>query len=155
MRTEIVRAELVHCQVIADNIREPDRDELWAIGYLSPFNALMRSWAVSDKSWTALFDGMPACMFGVSMGSAITDTGRPWLIGSRLIDRYPLSFLKGCKPHMDEVRKQYMYLENYVDVRNIRAIKWLKWMGFSVSDRPEPYGVMQLPFYYFGMGGAI
>ena len=44
----------------------------------------------------------------------------------------------------------YTWLVNWVDDRNTCAIRWLKWMGFTIHE-PEPYGVANLPFRRFDM----
>jgi hypothetical protein len=37
---------------------------------------------------------------------------------------------------------------NYVDARNVRAVKWFKWLGFEVSE-PEPFGLNGELFHRF------
>ena len=150
MKVEIVRAQAEHITPVADYVREADRAELWALACLPPYEALVRSWATSDHSWTAIFDGVPACMFGVTQASLITDTGRPWMISTDVVDRYPLSFLREQKPFMVNIRRSYARLENYVDVRNTRSIRWLKWLGFVMGEA-APYGALKLPFIKFTM----
>jgi hypothetical protein len=150
MKITIVRAQVEHCPPIADRVRAADRAELWATCCLDPYQALVRSWAISDHSWTALFDEEPACMFGVTQASLLTDSGRPWMISTDLVDRYPMSFLKEQKPFMVHIWRRYAQLENYVDARNTRSIRWLKWLGFEMGQ-PEPYGALNLPFIKFKM----
>lgn len=150
MKITVLRAELEHIGPIAERVRPADRAEIYACCSLPPYEALVRSYAVSDHSWTALFDGEPACMFGVTHASLITDTGRPWMIGTELLDQHQLSFLRACKPFMVNIERQYARLENYVDVRNTRAVRWLKWLGFEVGS-PEAYGYLKLPFHKFTM----
>ncbi|MNC81827.1 hypothetical protein D3C75_1350850 [compost metagenome] len=39
-------------------------------------------------------------------------------------------------------------LTNYVDARNLAAIRWLQWLGFRM-DSPVPYGPHRLTFRQF------
>ena len=150
MRVEIVKADPSHCNAIAEHVRDADRAELWAVCCIPPWEALIRCWAISDHSWAGIFDGEPVCMFGVTQASLLTDTGRPWMISTTAVDRYPLSFLRKQQSFMPHVRRGYARLENYVDVRNTRSIRWLKWLGFAMGEA-QPYGALKLPFYKFSM----
>ena len=40
---------------------------------------------------------------------------------------------------------------NYVDARHTDAIRWLKWLGFTLHPA-TPYGPFDLPFHKFTMG---
>lgn len=150
MKVEIVPAEAEHITAIAPKVREADRQELWATACMKPIDALICSYAVSKLAWTGLVDGEPVCMFGVAPASLLTSTGRPWMIGTDLIDRYSTTFLRRCKGRVREMLRYYQSLENYVDLRNERAIRWLDWLGFEFEG-PYPYGVLKLPFMRFTM----
>lgn len=148
VKATIARAEVEHVAAIAERVRTADKAEIYAACGLPPYEALVRSWAVSDHSWTGFLDGVPAAMFGVTQASLVTGTGKPWLIGTDLLDKSPLTFLKECRPFMPEIERRYARLENYVDARNSRAIRWLKWLGFEMGQA-EPYGFQKLPFIRF------
>ena len=72
------------------------------------------------------------------------------MLGTDLIKKKQKIFLKRSKPWLEDIKKDYNYLENYVDARNTLSIKWLKWLGFKVED-PIPYGVNGEPFHKFTM----
>ena len=52
---------------------------------------------------------------------------------------------------VDGWRQEFPYMFNYVDVRHKEAIRWLKWLGFTLNE-PTPYGPFGLPFHKFHMG---
>lgn len=151
MKAVIVRADTDHIKPIAERVREADRLELYAATGMSPLDALVRSFALSDHSWVGLADGEPVCMFGVTMASLMTDTGRPWMIGTDLIDQHAVRFIKECRPIVRQMKALYGRLENHIDARNTRAIRWLHWLGFKVETQTEPYGFLKLPFHKFTM----
>lgn len=62
-----------------------------------------------------------------------------------------LYFAKHSRAYVEEMNRAYNYLENYVDVRNIVSIRWLKWCGFQMEE-PEIHGVAQIPFIRFHRG---
>lgn len=150
MKVEIVPAMAEHIIPIAERVRQSDRDELWALGCHTPLDALILSFKVSPLAWTGMIDKQPVCMFGVGPGAILTSTGRPWLIGTDLMDEYSMTFLRRCRGVVREMLTHYRHLENYVDVRNVRAITWLKWLKFKF-DEPAPYGFLNQPFMRFTM----
>lgn len=150
MNAQIVPAEAWHIDFIAPNVREADRNELYAIACYSPESALVASLAVSRMAWTGLIDDVPVCCFGVTGASTLSDKGLPWMIATWQLDKHALVFLRRCRKVVGKMLDLYPRLENYVDARNTRAIQWLRWLGFEFDD-PQPYGVLKLPFLRFHM----
>jgi hypothetical protein len=146
----IVNAIPCHIPFIAGNIREADKDELWASACLSPESALWKSLGSSAVAWTGLYDSIPVCMFGVASGSDLAGVGIPWMIGTNDLDRLAFAFLRRNKSKVQEMLDIFPRLMNYVDERNVRAIRWLAWLGFKIGE-PVPYGPYQMPFRPFEM----
>lgn len=148
MIPDIVRAERYHIQTIADNVREADRQEMWAFSCQTPEQVLEQSFEMSQLAFTGTLDGVPVVMFGVVSASIVGGTGRPWLIGTEALDRHSIIFLKRCRRQLDIFQMCFDRLENYVDVRNKRAIQWLKWLGFTFGET-VPLGPFNHPFMKF------
>lgn len=153
VKAQIVTAQYWHISFIASAVRDADRAELYAIGCYSPKSALVMSLATSKYAWTGLVDDVPVCMFGVTPSSVLSDCGRPWMIGTDRLEAHATIFLNRCKRVVKIMLDAYPRLENYVDERNTKAIKWLQWLKFSF-DEPAPYGALQLPFMKFHMEKA-
>ena len=152
MIAEIVPATAEHIAPIAYHVREADREEFWAATYSLPVDVMRRGLRVSDKAWTGLIDDVPVCMFGVASAGLLGGVGRPWMVGTDHLDRHALLFLKRCRKVVAEMVALFPILENYVDSRNVRAIMWLKWLGFKMYDA-APVGVLGIPFIRFEMRG--
>lgn len=148
MNKEIVPTTKDHILELAETMRKADRDEIWASSRLRPYEALRLGVAMSEEPLTGLLNGKVVCIFGISKPSVISDKASPWLLASDLLPRVAITFLRLNKVYMDEVKKRYKFLENYVDCRNVEAIKWLKWLGFKMS-MPHPYGPDELLFSRF------
>ncbi len=97
-------------------------------------------------------DGL-VCIYGVSMIDAAQQIGCPWMLGTTLLDhkhkRAPLVIGRECLQSMYDLFPGG--LRNYVDARNQKSLRWLKWLGFRF-DTPINYGAMKIPFYPFAMG---
>ena len=150
MKIEIVTAEYEHIPVIADNIRDADRQEMYDYCLLNPTEALERSWSGAKMAWTGLIDDVPVCMFGVSAGTLLTGIGLPWLITAKGIEQHSVVFLRRCKPVVMTMARSFDRLENYVSAQNILAITWLKWLGFKFGQEEE-MGLFKKPFIRFWM----
>jgi hypothetical protein len=147
---EIVTAEKWHIPLIAAQVRDADRDEFLALS-MTPEEVLNQSFNLSHLAWTGLIDGVPVCMYGVVKASLLGNVGRPWMVGTTLLDIHQVVFLRRCRASLETMKMCFEKLENYVDARNVKAIQWLKWLGFSFSE-PESLGPLNMPFIRFTLG---
>jgi RimJ/RimL family protein N-acetyltransferase len=49
------------------------------------------------------------------------------------------------------LQNEFSHLENFVDARNARSIRWLRRLGFSIRE-PRRMGLSDVTFYRFEMG---
>ncbi len=136
---------------IADNMRQADRDEIWAAAHTTPEQAVLLSLFATPAAKIGTVNGEPVIIFGVGVsGTALTPVGIPWMLATDELDHHSKAFLRRCKKAMEEMKEGHALLVNWVDARNTKAIKWLKWLGFEVHD-PKPHGIDGLPFHRFEM----
>ena len=72
------------------------------------------------------------------------------MLASPVLERHARRFLRLSREYLEEAKKGYDFLENYVDQRNEAAVKWLAWLGFTIHD-PEPFGPDKYLFHRFTM----
>lgn len=146
---EIAPVEAEHIVAVAAAMRPADRDEVWASSRSEPVDALLRSVLASTDACVGLMDGEPACLFGVAPLSLLSGRGSPWMLGTDLVDRNPVPFLRRCRPVVARWLSVYPTLENHVDARNVVAQRWLRWLGFTLEEaRPHgPDGMLFHPFH--------
>lgn len=135
---------------MAPLMRKDDVNEIWASGYYTPRLALETGIRYSTKSWTVFLGDEIAMIFGVSDCSHLGNIGVPWMLGTKLIEEFPITFVRHCKEYVSEMMEGHDLLVNYVDVRNKKSIRWLRWLGFDIKN-PAPFGVLGLPFCKFEM----
>lgn len=145
---EIVPATWKLAQQLAVTMRAADVAEAWAGGRVSPMEALAASLETARDPGACLVDGRIVCMFGVSEWSALALLGTPWLLSTEEMPRYARRFLRKNLEYMEIIKGRYRVLINYVDARNVEAVKWLGWLGFEI-DSPLPFGFDKLPFHRF------
>lgn len=149
----VVPASMFHVKHMAPRVRQADRDEMYAASLSTPEEALERGLERSTKAWAALFDGEVACIFGVAPGTSLSGVGYPWMLGTDLVDKHQVTFLRGCAKYVDDMAADFDSLVNYVDARNTKAIRWLKWLGFRIEEA-KPAGILRMPFHRFEMRRA-
>ncbi len=145
---EMVEATQELASELALTMREADRDEVWAAARKTPAQALESSLMMSRDSMAGLVNGRVACMFGVGQCSALGLVGIPWLLASEEMVQHARRFLRGSRNYIDIMKQRYISMQNYVDARNVEALKWLVWLGFEIEPA-EPFGIGHLPFHRF------
>lgn len=142
-------AEAGDMAVLAPKLRKQDVDEVMASSGLEPLEALTLSFEISEETNSIISDdGEVIGMFGVSK----TDdplVGCPWLLASDRLPEVRKKFLPQSYEWVKEVNKRYPLLFNCVDTRNTKAIRWLKYLGFTFVEHIEEFGVGRIPFYAF------
>jgi hypothetical protein len=147
----VIPATSDHIEAIAANVRRADRIEFAAL-MMTPGQVLRSGLALSRFACTGTVDGVPICMFGVApIGGLLFDHGRPWMVGTSLLDDYAMHFLRRCRAQVAEMLNLYPVLSNYVAASNVKAIEWLAWLGFTIAEKPIPCGFRNVPFYHFEM----
>lgn len=138
-----------HVDEVYGNLRKADYEEVYAATGRDPNEALYEAWHRSFYRWAIIWQGETIGLFGVGAATLMGYTGVPWLLGTNKMEEIKFTFVKQSISWVKHMLTLYPVLENWVDARNKLSIKWLKWLGFSVSKRPAPYGYEQRPFYFF------
>ena len=136
---EIVPATQAHVDAVTKWLRPSDLDEIQALSRHSPAYEVQRAVALSRRPLAVTYEGNPLCVFGVIDTNIIAGHGSPWMLGTIWMSQTVLPFLRGSMGVVDRMKADYNYLFNFVDARNTLTVRWLKWLGFSMSE-PVPAG---------------
>lgn len=152
MNLNVFEATEDHVKSLQGRLRASDIQEIAACSGRDPDVALLDSWRRSEYSRAFVLEGKTILIFGVGRQSLISDTGVPWLLGSKEMDSRQVGNEVGrwSRYYVDEMKSKFSRLENWIDTRQRRSIRWLKWCGFHV-ERSNPFGVLDLPFHLFWM----
>lgn len=133
---------------IADDMRQADIDEVWASDHLSPIDALMNSWRMSECTTVATCKGEALVMFGLVKPTLLSDTGVIWMLGANKSLKYRREFLLKTPLVLDEMMTICPKLCNMVHSKHHESIRWLKWLGFTIEE-PEVHGPENELFHRF------
>jgi hypothetical protein len=133
--------------------RPADVREMQAMG--TTFEAALTD-SVRLSDWVAVgtVDDVPVCAFGVAPASVLGGLGVPWLLGTSALDRGGVAlardFLPASRRAVDAMAATYPRLINVIDARNTRAIRWLRWLGFTFDESPVPIGGHRFHVFRWG-----
>jgi len=125
-------AKLTDIAYLADNIRECDKQEVFAMSGITPEQAFLDGYSHSDTPCVVEWKGKAIAMFGVSGDR--NKVGIPWMLATNDIKGIRKQFIRGCKPYLEAMHSDYPVLTNYVWAENSLHIAWLKWLGFKFAD---------------------
>lgn len=134
--------------VIAAAARQADITEMRDGAGITVEQALQDGLAMSEKCLVIMADGLPLAALGDSRHDETL--GVPWLVSTIHIEHHARGFLRACRPLLADMLSRHQQLLNMIDARNTAAIRWLEWLGFTMSE-PMPAGVRGLPFRLFTM----
>lgn len=136
-------------QELAQTMRPADIAEITALSGSTPKVALTYSVASSNWSCTARVGGGLACIFGVAPTTILTGIGSPWLLGSTIMGDNKVKFVRMAPQFVRLMLQDFQRLENVVDARNRKAVRWLRVAGFTLLEpqRMGPEGVLFHRFY--------
>lgn len=144
----IVPAAHRHINRLARDLRAIDRAECEAMGRTAKA-ALRHGILASAWARTALVDGEPQAMFGVVVENALTGVGVPWFLGTDAVYRHGRAMLARGPAILMRMGDLCPTLRNLVGADNARAIRMLRWWGFTIE--PEPVIVRGMAFLRFSM----
>lgn len=132
-------------ELVAGSAREADVREIRDGAGWSIAEALEYGLVRSERCQLMLFNAQPLAVVGDVRHENI---GIPWMITTHHVDRHARAFLHSTREILAEMLDRHEALTNFIDARNTRAIRWLRWLGFEIAE-PMPRGVAGLPFHQF------
>lgn len=151
MIASVVEAEGWHIPLIAEDVREADRVELWLQARSNPLDAMEQGCRRSVLCFTCLIDGEPAAMFGVTPYVTLLGQGVPWMVGSNRLMAWAgqRALLALAPAYVAQMQAAFPMLINAVHDDNVAAKRWLRWLGFHLLDATPvgPDRALFRPFY--------
>ena len=142
--------EPYYVDILARNICQVDKDEVYACSGYSPKSAILHSILTSNEL---------VCYFSkdnlLGIGGIAPEpngNGIPWFLRTEYFHfwkkRNRRNFLKSSKSWIEHMGEMYPSMHNYVDQRNKESILWLKHLGFTFTKKIK-YGFLKIPFIKF------
>ncbi len=116
-------------------LREADQAELDAAGVEDVIGML--SDALPDCSWASVaeWNGRPVFMYGVRPLPG-GEVGVPWMLSTVHLEQAErVAVARLARQVVARMRAEFPVLTNLIHAENHDAIKFVKWLGFTVSDK--------------------
>ena len=143
--------EVEFIDLLADNMCQVDKDEVFATSGQSPKTALLSSVSCTDQL-ICYFDGEELLGIG-GIGLEPNGDGVPWFLRTNHFDSWKKknkrSFLKSSRSWIEHMGEIYPAMYNYIDARNKESMTWLKHLGFRLTNTVDNYGFLRIPFIKF------
>ncbi len=149
MKTKIVPATQELIDAMKGKLRAIDEREIRATSGHSADESLQMGLDRSDFCFILLNEDRPVAAFGVVPMSVLGRCGIPWLLATEDLPRFTKEVVRHSRPYIKQMLEKYECLTNWSDVRNAKAMRWLKWCGFTFDVAPQEYGVEKRPFIQF------
>lgn len=125
-------ATLLDACYVGQRLRAEDAAEVMIFG-LCGEDAIMHSMRGSLLCECLTVDGEPAAVVGIALESFTGGAGCPWMLTTPAVERYPRAFARLTRTLLARGLLMTDRLENVIDARYTRAIRWLEWLGFTVE----------------------
>jgi len=128
-------------------MRLEDAEECRAAGGYSPMQAAMLCLQTATYARTLLISDAPVAFWGTNAVPGVPGVGGIWLLGTTGLLRHRRAFVRHCnRAALAPMLDQYHTLVNFVDARYTEAVRWVRWLGFTVLPA-IPYGPFNLLFH--------
>jgi hypothetical protein len=142
----IIPATIGHVEELSGKLRVQDERECQAGYGISASTGLLLSFLASKAAWAIICRDRAVGMGGVCEISE--GMGAPWFLATADI-RYAARFVaQVSRPYVEKMLELYPILVNRIHARNIRAVRWLRWIGFTIQPA-KPWGVSGELFHEF------
>jgi hypothetical protein len=145
----LVEAAEAHIPFLAANMRSADVTECAALGR-RPASALTNALKSSLWALTAIVDGEPHAMMGVTSRSMVEAVGVPWMLGTERVYDHARDLVRYAPVIIAEMHLTFDRLENLVSNDNHRALRFLRHVGFEIC--PDAINVGGTSFVHFHKG---
>lgn len=143
----IVPATLEHAHALGVDLRDEDAAEVWAASRHLPIESVQESIKASVVSWALLLDGTITAVFGITPADMVSGVGIVWALTANTVNKHPKTCHQVAKEILPFFLDQYPILINMVHAKNTRTLRWLKRVGFTVSEATVPAGITGEPFH--------
>lgn len=136
-----------HFAALAAAMRQDDRREALAMLGMGGGPALFLSMYCSKEMYVVTNEAdVPLCAFGVCSANGVNLI---WFIASQEIEKHKRDLLQQAKGELDKLVDKYGRLENLVDIRSKKSLRFIRWLGFTFMPEVVGAGVNGELFYHF------
>ena len=112
-------------------LRERDRLNLLRQG--NPVEVINEAMSESISNYVGLAEGVPAVMWGLRAAQLLDNSAYVWMLGTSIIDDYPIHFLRYSRAALNLMRQRYRVLYGEIEADYKVSQRWLRWCGAEIT----------------------
>jgi hypothetical protein len=136
--------------LIARRMRPQDIAELRAGFGRGPLEAIAHALEHATFARMVHYGFEPFGLYGTSPLSVLGGLAQVFIFVTDAVDRYPYAFARASKLAARELQGQHRMLMNFVDAKDERVLRWLRWLGARLLPPVERGGRL---FHQFILDG--
>ena len=119
---------------VSEHLRQEDIDECMAINGQHPIDVLKESFLTAKECIVGKENNVILCLVGV------TEDNQIWMLFTKEFNYMRPSIIKQAIPIVKDLVKKYGYLHGYTGIENIFIQKFVRILGFSLTERADING---------------
>lgn len=139
MKYLVEPAVIEHIQPMALALDDEEKRALEDAGR-PPLYAITNMFHGSEERWTALIDGKPVAMWGVT-GSRLETTGEVWLVVAQSIRGQKFAIVRQAMRSLARMFESKAVLTSSTFCGDVRASKFAKALGFKIEREDNINGL--------------
>lgn len=119
---------------VLENLSKADRVELEALGMSEPRAVFVAAAQGAPVSGAIYSNGKPIAIYGANPHHDDPKTGIAWMVTTEEFGRSGAAGAVTTRRILTQMQAKFARLTNCVHAEHRRAIRWLKWLGFTVKQ---------------------
>lgn len=134
MKTDIKRANITDFDVLFDNLRECDKQEVLETMKVKSLKQHLKLWKslCLDNVYSVFIDNKLICMFGTNKWDCLSSS--VWMLSTKYLAKFNKTFLKATHKIREIAFQDNKKLFNFVYVKNKSAIRYLRFVGADFKN---------------------
>ena len=154
MKYEYRKPTRQDAEYIAAHIKKDNQIEMQALMGGHVLEELIASMEGSDYCGCCYVDGKPIAMYGLTKQRIFDASRTVWLLMTDETDKHKVFVARHTKKGLQAIVRDFGTCCNVCNIENKTILKWVEWMG-GKKYGPIPYGIYNLPHYYFVFDESI
>lgn len=131
MNVSFRNAERRDALTIVPFLRERDRLNLLRQG--NPAEVIQEAMSESISNYVGLAEEVPAVLWGLRAAQLLDNSAYIWMLGTSIIDDYPIHFLRFSRAAIKLMRQRYRVLYGEIETDYKASQRWLQWCGAEIT----------------------
>jgi hypothetical protein len=110
-----------------------DRDRINLLRQGNPTTIIEEVMEKSISNYVAEVDDTVAVLWGLHSAQLLDNSAYLWMLGTSIIEDYPIHFLRYSKAAVKLMGERYHLLYGEIEIDYNVSVRWLEWLGAEIT----------------------